>query len=159
MNRFPSLGSLKSPLESMGHTPVRLSVYKPARLLPLQQDAGYSYSHPAVATSDEATLSLRTLTPEVMRLTPCSSGGRKKKKERSAIRELGTEVCFEVVRKWATRKDACIRVRKARARRCLLDRQPSCRTDPPAASVADKLHGLAGTSGAQVALSIQDWAH
>lgn len=84
---------------------------------------------------------------------------KKKKKERSAIREFGTEVCSEVVRKWATRKDACIRVRKARARGCLLDRQPSCGTDPPAASVADKLHGLAGTSGARVALSIQDRAH
>lgn len=35
VNRFPSLGSLKSPLESMGHTPVRLSVYQPASLLPL----------------------------------------------------------------------------------------------------------------------------
>lgn len=35
VNRFPSLGPLKSPLESMGHTPVRLSVYQPASLLPL----------------------------------------------------------------------------------------------------------------------------
>lgn len=47
VNRFPSLGPLKSPLESMGHTPVRLSVYQPASLLPLQQDTGYSYNHPA----------------------------------------------------------------------------------------------------------------
>lgn len=56
VNRFPSLGPLKSPLESMGHTPVRLSVYQPASLLPLQQDTGYSYSHPAAANSNKATL-------------------------------------------------------------------------------------------------------
>lgn len=61
-------------------------------------------------------------------------GEKKKKKERSAIRELGTEVCFEVVKKRATRMNVRIRVRKARARGCLLDRQPSCRTDPPSAS-------------------------
>lgn len=56
VNRFPSLGPLKSPLESMGHTPVRLSVYQPASLLPLLQDTGYSYSHPATANSNKATL-------------------------------------------------------------------------------------------------------
>lgn len=39
-------------------------------------------------------------------------------------------------------------------------RQKNCtRQQIPAASVADKLQGLAGTSGAQVALSIQDRAH
>ena len=43
--------------------------------------------------------------------------------------------------------------------------QPVCSTENrsrqhmQAASVADELHGLAGTSGAQVALSIQDRAH
>lgn len=40
VNRFPSLGPLKSPLESMVHAPVRLSVYQPASLLPLLQNTG-----------------------------------------------------------------------------------------------------------------------
>lgn len=48
---------------------------------------------------------------------------------------------------------------------CVHQHKPVCSTENrtrqqiPAASVADKLQGLAGTSGAQVALSIQDRAH
>lgn len=80
MNRFPSLGFLKSPLESMGHAPVRLCVYWGASLLALQQDTGYGYSHHVTANSNKAT-------PKLMQLTPCSRGKWR------MMREAGTGVC------------------------------------------------------------------
>lgn len=64
----------------MGHTPVRLCVYRGASLLALQQDTGYSYSHHVTANSNRAT-------PKLVQLTPCSRG-----KWRTMI-EAETEVC------------------------------------------------------------------
>lgn len=64
----------------MGHTPVRLCVYRGASLLALQQDTGYSYSHHVTANSNKAT-------PKLMQLTPCSRGKWR------MMREVGTGVC------------------------------------------------------------------
>lgn len=106
------------------------------------------------------------ITPEVMQLTP-----RLREKGRM-IREVGTQVCdwwfgVKCVRKCVYRKVyvgilcyVCETVRVY-----FHQHKPVCSTENrtrqqiPAASVADKLQGLAGTSGAQVALSIQDRAH
>lgn len=147
VNRFPSLGLLKSPLESMGHTPVRLCVYEGASLLPLQQDTGYSYSHHVTANSNKAT-------PKIMQLTPRSRGKWR------MMREAGPGVCDQ----WVWGK-ACQANRKVCVSVSVPEYKPVCwtegdtREEIPAASVADKLQGLAGTSGAQVALSIRDQAH
>lgn len=85
VNRFPSLGRLKSPLESMGHTPVRLSVYQPVGLLSLQQDTGYGYSH---GTLKQGNSIAAALTPRVMPLTP-RSGGKGEDEERGGGRKCG----------------------------------------------------------------------
>lgn len=86
------------------------------------------------------------------------------------MREVGTEVCdlcfgVKCARKCVNRK-VCVCVYACeRVRVCVHKHEPVCPTENhtreqiPAASVADKLQGLAGTSGAQVALSIQDRAH
>lgn len=86
------------------------------------------------------------------------------------MREVGTEVCdlcfgVKCARKCMNGK-VCVCVYACeRVRVCVHKHEPACSTENrtreqiPAASVADKLQGLAGTSGAQVALSIQDQAH
>lgn len=88
------------------------------------------------------------------------------------MREVGTELCdlcfgVKCARKCVNRKVCvCVCVYACeRVRVCVHKHEPVCSTETrtreqiPAASVADKLQGLAGTSGAQVALSIQDRAH
>lgn len=75
-------------------------------------------------------------------------------------REAGTGVCDRQV--WGK---ACEPDRNVCVRVCLREHKPVCCTEDdtreqiPAASVADKLQGLASTSGAQVALSIRARAH
>lgn len=72
---------------------------------------------------------------------------------------FGSEVCEEVCEQDSV--CAYMPVIRVRAYIHQLERTHNRRTDPgsQSASVADKLQGLAGTSGAQVALSIQDLAH
>lgn len=82
------------------------------------------------------------------------------------MREVGTEafdLCFggKVCEEVCVCVCAYMPVIRVRVYIHKLERTHNQRTDPgsQSASVADKLQGLAGTSGAQVALSIQDPAH
>lgn len=92
-----------------------------------------------------------------MQLTPCSKGqGKDDERGRDNIVWLvfWTKVCEEVreqERMWGSESA------RPQAWACSTENRTKERI--PAASVADKLQGLAGTSGAQVALSIQDRAH
>lgn len=115
VNRFPSLSLLKSPLESMGHTLVRLCVYWGASLPALQQDTGYSYSHHVTANSNKAT-------PKLMQLTPCSRGKWR------MMREAGTGLCDRWVwgKAWQERVGVC--PSESAAQRTL----PESRSEQPA---------------------------
>ncbi len=99
-----------------------------------------------------------------MQLTPCL------RENWRMMREVGIEVCdwwfrLEWAGKCVYRKVCVCACVWERVRVCVHKHKPVCsaenrtRQQIPAASVADKLQGLAGTSGAQVALSIQDRAH